>query len=99
MTKKKKDLSRIFTTDGGCVKTVFLIFFLNVSIIDSSFPTRFLLIFRQKLQVFQIEYTRFHRTTTIPGGLWCRERPTIDIYIPDIIELKDLKFSLFIRDA
>ena len=32
-------------------------------------------------------------------GLWCRERPTIDIYIPDIIELKDLKFSLFIRDA
>ena len=30
-------------------------------------------------------------------GLWCRERPTIDI--PDIIELKDLKFSLFIRDA
>ena len=68
MTKKKKDLSRIFTTDGGCVKTVFLIFFLNVSIIDSSFPTRFLLIFRQKLLVFQIEYTRFHRTTIDVGN-------------------------------
>ena len=87
MTKKKKDLSRIFTTDGGCVKTVFLIFFFkrfnNRLFFSHPFSTKI----KDKI-VFQYFVSEPWLINVL--GLRCRERPTIDIYIPDIIELKVL---------